>query len=518
MSSNKVTTPSPANETDKVSSSFSAKKAKYSWEMLPQEPPKTDDLPPQYKDRTIVVREVRKEWCSVGKIVNMDKRVKRMDKSDSGVEKIRNKFYALVRPEEKEEEFDSPEFDKCTPEGYTEKVVEPLSDDEKQEATRKIKAAKGGIKVDGTNFHLVWREIAGYERLVLDDKTNDQTGGRVVCTFEDCFKYLGTSGVAPFCSAHRSHWEYVVSDYEDKGSITPIFFHSITPFTYENEEKKAERASTALNKAISTGTDLTPWDCYAKEFTDAKLPPPTYTEIPGRRRYFTTEQEANKVYAARQYVTLLRKLVPATSTFRYLNKNVALPNGAETAVLEEMKNWGMQIGISKYLDRESRASLPYPFGKEREGKQVASSMVVAKEHGVLYVVSNPHINYFGKTLTGDKLHEIKNQNDTVAKYSLMEGNLPWELIPLSSCPVDELEANEAHLHLANSFADLLRIHQQFVSDPPYTSPEGSTPFDAYPICLNKFTNAKYFDDTSFTKINQFMLKRYGVEIYIGPTY
>ncbi|XP_035709275.1 uncharacterized protein LOC118436126 isoform X2 [Folsomia candida] len=504
MSSNKVTTPSPA------SSSSSAKKAKYSWEMIPQEPPKIDDLPPQYKDRTIVVREVRKDWSSVGKVMNMDKREKHVDKSDGGIEKIRKTFYAIVRPEEKEEEFDSPDFDMCTPEGYIDKVVEPLSKNEKDEAIRKIKAAKDGIKVEGTKFHFVWRKIAGYERLVLDDETSDKIGGKVVCIFDACFRYHGTSGAAPFCHAHRSKWEYVVSDFEDKGSRMPTILHIMTPFTYENPEKKDERASTALNSlGCSGGGGKNPWPSYVKEFSDAKLPPPTVTEIPGRRRYFLTEKE---------FVTLLRKLVPATSNFRYLNKYVALPNGAEKEVLEEMKIWGMKLGISKYLAREFRAFLPYPFGKEREGKETVSSMVVAKERGVLYVVSNPHINYFGKSITGLNLHLDTNMLDTVTQYSLMEGHLAWELIPLSSCHVDDLEANEAHLHLANSFADLLRLHQQFVSDPPYTSPEGSTPYDAYPICLNKFTNAKFFDETSFTKINQFMLKCYGVEIYIGPKY
>ncbi|OXA43948.1 uncharacterized protein LOC110857955 [Folsomia candida] len=502
---------------DEVSSS-SAKKAKYSWEIMSQVP-KVDDLPPKYKDRTIVVRKERKDWSSVGKVVNMGKRESHTDISDGGVVKIRKTFYSLGRPEEQGEEFDSPDLDKCTPEGYSEKVVEPLSKDEKEEAIRQIKAAKDGIKVQGTNYHLVWRKIAGYERLVLDVKANDNAGGRVICMSDDCFRYLGTSGAVPFCHAHRSTWEYVVSEYEDKGSIIPTFFHAITPFTYENEEKKAERATTALNIANGRGGGgKTPWDLYIKEFTNINLPPPTSTEIPGQRRYFATEKQANKVYAARQFVILLRKLVPATSTFRYLNRNIALPNGAEKEVLEEMKNWGMQLGISKYLGREYRASLPYPFGKEREGQEVASSMVVAKQRGVLYVVSNPHINYFGKTLTGTGLHLATSSLDTVTQYSLMEGHLPWELIPLSSCHVDDLEANEAHLHLANSFADLLRLHQQFVSDPGYTSPDGSTPYDAFPICLNKFTNAKFFDETSLSKINLFMLKHYGVEIYVGPTH
>lgn len=287
--------------------------------MIVQEPPKTDDVPPQYKDRTIVAREVRKEWSAIGEILNTIKREQRVYHSDGGVEKIRKQIYALVRPEVKEEEFDSPDFDICTPEGYTKKVVgSALSKEEKDEAIRKIKAAKGGVKVDGTNFHLVWRKIGGYERLVLDDETDDRAGGRVVCMFygekcgsilfetflnvcliSDCFKYHGTSGVAPFCDAHRIKREFVISDYEDKGSRMQTFFHVLTQFTYESVEKKAERATASLNTSASSG-GTTPWSSYIKEFTDAKLPPPTCTEISSRRRYFSTENEANKVYASRQ--------------------------------------------------------------------------------------------------------------------------------------------------------------------------------------------------------------------------
>lgn len=217
----------------------------------------------------------------------------------------------------------------------------------------------------------------------------------------------------------------------------------------------------------------------------------------------------------------MRKLIEPNTTIqiRYLNKMVNLPNGAEKEVIEEMDKWGVNLSVSSVIDDEAeRASISYPFGIKRQGYEGLASMVTKDEVGALYVVSNPHINYFGKTISGYNLHLPTNTNDTVTQYSNKSGSLPWELIPLGSCPLADLEKNEAHLHVCNMFAHLLKLRQSFVSkDPPYKYPAGQVKKNqSHPICLNKSTNCKFFDNETMIKVNLFMKKFYGVGINLGP--
>lgn len=198
----------------------------------------------------------------------------------------------------------------------------------------------------------------------------------------------------------------------------------------------------------------------------------------------------------------------------HINNMITFPNGAEKEMKEELEKEGIELSVSSWIDPKKRNNLEYPFEKEAVGNAAITTITKDKDLGALYVVSNPHINYFGKTEKGDMLHI--SSKDTVVTYSTMDGALPWELIPLGTCPLKDLEKNEAHLHICNLFAYLLKLRQCFMSKKPPYKALNHTKKDAHPVYLNKQTNQTFFDEDSLSKIQMFMKKYYGVGIYLGP--
>ena len=224
-------------------------------------------------------------------------------------------------------------------------------------------------------------------------------------------------------------------------------------------------------------------------------------------------------------MVILKKLQEPNITLRinYLNCYVAFPNGAEAELKHELMISGIELSASEWIHPDARKSIPFPFGKEWDGKSKLTSMVEAKKFGALYVESNPHINYFGKTLTGCNLHASKNTEDTVVQYDRMVGSLKREQIPIASFPVADLEKFEAHLHVANLIAHMLKFRQAFYSKfPPYkyvvdadpNNPKKAHP--VHPVNLNKQTNGTFLHDNSLQMIKDFTQKKHGFNFYLGP--
>jgi len=115
----------------------------------------------------------------------------------------------------------------------------------------------------------------------------------------DCFNYDGTllSESEPKCLFHKGECiGFVVAEYSDPDNTDEmVILHILASFSYESEEKKEERAKSALKaKLKSGGTTATVWGKY-NGIRSALKKAPIAQEV--RREYRETEEGATKLYA-----------------------------------------------------------------------------------------------------------------------------------------------------------------------------------------------------------------------------
>lgn len=145
-----------------------------------------------------------------------------------------------------------------------------------------------------------------------------------------------------------------------------------------------------------------------------------------------------------------------------------------------------------------RKAIVYPFGTEVKQDANSSPSTYcnsAKKIGCLYVVTNEDINYGGKTVSGNSLHNQTNLNskDVVNRYKIHTGKEP-SMIPVGHCPTADLEKYEAHFHMCIMICYLLKLKNPYLPKLYKNS---------YPYCLNLQTNSSFFTNDSLEMINQY---------------